>query len=160
MVALGIAQGAFDAALAYVNQREQFGQPIAEFQSLQWMLADMSIHLEAVRLLLYRAASPEDGSFPDIMHAAQAKVFAAEIANKITNDVLQSFGSSDYAREMPLERHVLDVRMFTIAGPIVEIPRTQVARGLLQRTLPQTHDAYVVEHAHAAPIAPTSREAV
>ncbi|MCC7041808.1 MAG: acyl-CoA dehydrogenase family protein [Burkholderiales bacterium] len=142
-VALGIAQCAFDEALAYVNERQQFGRPIAEFQGLQWMLADMSIQLEAARLLLYRAATPEDGGFPSVMHAAQAKVFAAEMANKVTNDALQMFGSSGYARAMPLERHVRDARMFTIAGGTAQILRTQVAGSLLQRRLPQTRDGYI-----------------
>ena len=146
-VALGIAQGAFNEALAYANTREQFGRPIAEFQGLQWMLADMSIQLEAARLLLHRAASPEDGGFPDITHAAQAKIFAAEAANRVTSDALQIFGSSGYAREMPLERHVRDARMFTIAGGTAQILRTQVAGSLLRRKLPQTRDGYLARPA-------------
>ena len=150
MVALGIAQGAFDEALAYANLREQFGRPIAEFQGLQWMLADMSIQLEAARLMLYRAASPEGGGFPDITHAAQAKIFAAETANKVTSDALQIFGSSGYAREMPMERHVRDARMFTIAGGTAQILRTQVAGSLLGRKLPQTRDGYVARPADGA----------
>lgn len=159
-VALGIAQGAFDEALAYVNAREQFGRPIAEFQGLQWMLADMSIQLEAARLLLYRAASPEDGGFPDILHAAQAKIFAAETANKVTSDALQMFGSSGYAREMPLERHVRDARMFTIAGGTAQILRTQVASSLLGRKLPQTRDGYLMRPADRAASAARPKSAV
>src|SRR5689334_17304984 len=94
-VALGIAQGAFDEALAYAKSRHQFGRPIAEFQGLQWMLSDMSIQLEAARLLLHAAAC-SGSDFPDIARAAQAKIFAAEMANKVTSDALQIHGSAGY----------------------------------------------------------------
>ena len=141
-VALGIAQGAFEEALAYTQKREQFGRPIAEFQGLQWMLADMSVQLEAARLLLHRAAHCK-GAFPDMTEAAQAKIFAAETANRVTNDALQLFGSSGYSRELPMERHVRDARMFTIAGGTAQILRTQVAAALLGRKLPQTRHGYL-----------------
>jgi alkylation response protein AidB-like acyl-CoA dehydrogenase len=141
-VALGIAQGAFEEGLAYLKTREQFGRPIAEFQGLQWMLADMSTQLEAARLLLrYAAASGEQ--FPDIDKAARAKIFAAETANKVTNDSLQFFGSSGYGRDNSMERHVRDARMFTIAGGTAQILRTQVASKLLGMKLPQTRDGYL-----------------
>jgi alkylation response protein AidB-like acyl-CoA dehydrogenase len=141
-VALGIAQGAFEEALAYAKTRHQFGRPIAEFQGLQWMLSDMSIQLEAARLLLHAAAS-SGSDFPDIAKAAQAKIFAAEMANKVTNDALQIHGSAGYARHNPLERHVRDARMFTIAGGTAQILRTQVASTLLGMKLPQTRTGYV-----------------
>lgn len=138
-VALGIAQGAFEEGLAYLKSRHQFGRPIAEFQGLQWMLADMSTQLEASRLML-RAAAASGEEFPDIDKAARAKIFAAETANKVTNDALQFWGSSGYARENPMERHVRDARMFTIAGGTAQILRTQVASKLLEMKLPQTRD--------------------
>ena len=141
-VALGIAQGAFEEALAYAQKREQFGRPIAEFQGLQWMLADMSVQLEAARLLLHRAAHCR-GAFPDMTEAAQAKIFAAETANRVTSDALQIFGSSGYSRDFPMERHVRDARMFTIAGGTAQILRTQVASALLERKLPQTRQGYL-----------------
>jgi alkylation response protein AidB-like acyl-CoA dehydrogenase len=141
-VALGIAQGAFDEALAYAGRREQFGRPIAEFQGLQWMLADMSVQLEAARLLLHRAARCK-GAFPDMTEAAQAKIFAAETANRVASDALQIFGSSGYSRHLALERHVRDARMFTIAGGTAQILRTQVAASLLGRKLPQTRAGYL-----------------
>jgi alkylation response protein AidB-like acyl-CoA dehydrogenase len=141
-VALGIAQGAFDEALAYVKSRHQFGRPIAEFQGLQWMLADMSTQLEAARLLL-RSAAASGSDFPDIDKAARAKIFAAETANKVANDALQLHGSSGYGRANPLERHVRDARMFTIAGGTAQILRTQVASSLLGMKLPQTRDGYL-----------------
>jgi alkylation response protein AidB-like acyl-CoA dehydrogenase len=136
-VALGIAQGAFEEALAYAKTRHQFGRPIAEFQGLQWMLSDMSMQLEAARLLLH-AAAVSGGDFPDLAKAAQAKIFAAEMANKVTNDALQIHGSAGYARHNSLERHVRDARMFTIAGGTAQILRTQVASALLGMKLPQT----------------------
>ncbi|HXZ47978.1 MAG TPA: 3-sulfinopropanoyl-CoA desulfinase [Usitatibacter sp.] len=141
-VALGIAQAAFEEAVAYVKEREQFGRPIAEFQGLQWMLADMSVQVDAARLLLHRAAHCE-GTFPDMTEAAKAKIFAAEMANRVTNDALQLFGSSGYSRRLPLERHVRDARMFTIAGGTAQILRTQVASSILGRRLPQTREGYL-----------------
>lgn len=141
-VALGIAQGAFEEGMAYIKSRHQFGRPIAEFQGLQWMLADMSTQLEAARLLL-RAAAASGVDFPDIDKAARAKIFAAETANKVTNDALQFYGSSGYGRHNPMERHVRDARMFTIAGGTAQILRTQVAAKLLGMKLPQTRDGYI-----------------
>ena len=140
-VALGIAQGAFEEGLAYLKSREQFGRPLAEFQGLQWMAADMSVQLEAARLLLRQAASSGE-VFPDMDKAARAKIFAAETANKVTNDALQFYGSSGYGRHLPMERHVRDARMFTIAGGTAQILRTQVASKLLEMKLPQTRDGY------------------
>lgn len=141
-VALGIAQGAFEEGMAYLKSRQQFGRPIAEFQGLQWMLADMSTQLEAARLLL-RSAAASGAEFPDIDKAARAKIFAAETANKVTNDALQFYGSSGYGRHNPMERHVRDARMFTIAGGTAQILRTQVASKLLGMKLPQTREGYL-----------------
>lgn len=140
-VALGLADGAYQHALDYANAREQFGRPIAEFQGLQWMLADMSIQIEAARLLLHRAAL-SGGEFPDMDKAAQAKIFTAEMAFKVTSDALQMFGSSGYGRNLPMERHVRDARMFTIAGGTAQILRTQVAGAVLGMKLPQTRTGY------------------
>ncbi len=141
-VALGIAQGAYELALDYSQQREQFGRPICEFQGLQWMLVDMSILLEASRALIHKAAAGGEG-FPDATEAAQAKVFASESAIKVTNDALQVFGAAGYSRRQPLERMVRDARMFTIGGGTAQILRTVVASRLLGRKLPQTRDGYL-----------------
>ncbi|QBR02213.1 3-sulfinopropanoyl-CoA desulfinase [Paraburkholderia pallida] len=143
-VALGIAQGAFEEAVAYAKDREQFGRPIAEFQGLQWMMSDMSIQLEAARLMLHAAACSGE-SFPDIAMAARAKIFAAETANKVTNDSLQIYGSSGYGRHNAMERHVRDARMFTIAGGTAQILRTQVASSILGMKLPQTRNGYIAK---------------
>ena len=141
-VALGIAAGAYELALEYSQQREQFGRPICEFQGLQWMLADMHTQLEAARLLLRKAACSGKKGFPDMLEAAQAKIFASEMAIKVTNDALQIFGSAGYSRNLPLERMARDARMFTIGGGTAQILRTVVASALLDRKLPQTRDGY------------------
>ena len=140
-VALGIAQGAYERALAFTCEREQFGRPICEFQGLQWMLADMSTQLAAARALI-RHATDCDG-FPDALEAAQAKVFASEMAIKVTNDALQLFGAAGYSRHNPLERMVRDARMFTIGGGTAQILRTMIAGRILDRKLPQTRDGYL-----------------
>ena len=141
-VALGIAAGAYELALEYSQQREQFGRPICEFQGLQWMLADMHTQLEAARLLLRKAACSGKKGFPDMLEAAQAKIFASEMAIKVTNDALQIFGSAGYSRNLPLERMARDARMFTIGGGTAQILRTVVASVLLERKLPQTRDGH------------------
>lgn len=140
-VALGIAQGAFEEALAYARTREQFGRPIGEFQGLQWMLADMSVQLSAARLAIYNAALSAD-PFPDPLLAAQAKVLASESAIKVTIDSLQIFGARGYSRNLPLERMARDARMFTIGGGTAQVLRTQIASRLLGWKLPQSRDGY------------------
>ncbi len=146
-VALGIGEGAYETALGFVQEREQFGRPIAEFQGLQWMLADMSIGLAAAQALVWKAAAsaPVDG-FPDMRQAAQAKILAAETAVKVTNDALQLHGAAGYSRNNPLERMVRDARMFTIGGGTAQVLRTQVAGALLGRKLPQTREGYLPAH--------------
>lgn len=141
-VALGLAQGAFDAAREFVKQRRQFGRPIAEFQGLQWMLADMAIGLNAARLSLHQAALSAN-PFPDRQLAAQAKILASETAITVTNQALQLFGSRGYSRDFPLERMVRDARMFSIAGGTAQVLRTLVAGQLLDMKLPQTRDGYL-----------------
>lgn len=116
-VALGLAAGAYDHALEYAQRRRQFGRPIGEFQGLSWMLADMSIKLEAARALVWRAARSAgmggDGkiAFPDRLAAAQAKVLAADTAIEVTNMALQVWGAAGYSRENPMERYVRDARI-------------------------------------------------
>jgi hypothetical protein len=140
-VALGLAAGAYEQALAYSKTRQQFGRPIAEFQGLQWMLADMATQIEAARALIHKAADCD--GFPDVLEAAQAKVFASEMAIKVTNEALQVFGAAGYSRDNPLERMVRDARMFTIGGGTAQILRTVIAARLLGRKLPQTRDGYL-----------------
>ena len=145
-VALGLAAGAYNHGLDYTRRREQFGRPIAEFQGLQWMLADMSIRIDAARLMLWRAAASAETSgtgFPDPLAAAQAKIMAADMAIQVTNDALQLWGAAGYSRNSPMERYVRDARMFAIAGGTAQILRTLVASRILDRKLPQTRDGYL-----------------
>src|SRR5262249_16485113 len=141
-VALGIAQGAYEHAVSYALEREQFGRPIAEFQGLQWMIADMSIALSASRALLRSAAQNIVDGFPAMAAAAQAKILAAETAQSVTSNALQIHGAMGYSRNLPLERMVRDARMFAIAGGTAQILRTQLAASILKIKLPQTRDGY------------------
>jgi alkylation response protein AidB-like acyl-CoA dehydrogenase len=139
--ALGIAAGAYDRALAFAQRRHQFGRPIAEFQGIGWMLADMSIKLEASRALIWQAAaSAGPNGFPDRLMAARAKVLAADSAVEVTNMALQIWGAAGYSRDNPMERAVRDARMFPIAGGTAQILRNQVAEQILGRKLPQTRE--------------------
>ncbi|SCB16922.1 butyryl-CoA dehydrogenase [Bradyrhizobium shewense] len=152
-VAMGIAAGALEHAVAWAKTREQFGRPIGEFQGLHWMLADMQTQLTASRLMLHAAAAsrgPGGSAFPDPMLAAQAKIFASEAAIKIVNDALQVFGARGYSRDFPLERMARDVRMFTIGGGTAQVLRTLVASKILGWKLPQTREGYVVSRDLAA----------
>ena len=144
-VALGIAGGAYELAVDYAKKREQFDRPIAEFQGLQWMLADMSTKLEAARSLSYRAAASRgvNSSFPHPTLAAQAKIFASEQSISVVSDALQIFGGLGYSRNYPLERMYRDVRMFTLGGGTAQVLRTLVASRELNMHLPQTRDGYL-----------------
>ena len=149
-VGLGIATGAYELALDFVKEREQFDRPIAEFQGLQWMLADMSVKLEAARSLTYRAAEsrgPNGSPFPDPAMAAQAKIFTAEASIEVVNNALQMFGAAGYSRRNPLERMYRDVRMFTIGGGTAQILRTVVASRILDMKLPQGRGGFLPKDA-------------
>ena len=144
-IAMGVAAGALDHANRYLKERHQFGRPLAEFQGLQWMLADMDAGVHASRLMLHEAAQsrgPDGSPFPDIMMAARAKAFATETAIKVVNDAMQMFGARGYGDKEPLERMYRDVRMFTIGGGTAQILKTQVAGSLLGIKTPQTRDGY------------------
>ena len=144
-VALGLAEGAYEQALAFSQKREQFGRPICEFQGLQWMLADMSVSLSAAQALIYKAAASAEttqGGFPDMTMAAQAKILSADTAIKVTSDALQIFGAAGYSRNNPMERMYRDARMFTIGGGTAQVLRNLVAGNILERKLPQTRDGY------------------
>ena len=149
-VALGIAEGAYQLALDWSEEREQFGRPINEFQGLQWKLADMSIKLAASQALIYKAAASGENGFPDMLMAAQAKIFTSENAIQVVNDALQFFGARGYSRNNPIERMARDVRMFTIGGGTAEVLRNVVAGSILGKKLPQTRDGYSAMAARAA----------
>jgi alkylation response protein AidB-like acyl-CoA dehydrogenase len=138
-VALGVAQGAYDLALAYVKERKQFGRTIGSFQGLRWMLADDRIALDASRLLLHRAATSLDPAtgYPDKELAAIAKVQSSEAAIKVTNDALQVFGARGYSRDYPLERMARNARMFVIGGGTKEALRNVIGDSILEQKVSQ-----------------------
>jgi len=130
--ALGIAQGAFDRALAYAKERQQFGQPIINFQAIQWMLADMATQIDAARLLIYRAAYLQDQGQPFIKEASMAKVYAAETASFVANKAVQIFGGYGYIKEYPLERFLRDAKITEIYEGTSEMQRMTIARQLMK----------------------------
>ena len=130
--ALGIAQGAFDVAAAYVKEREQFGKPIAAFQGLQFMFADMAMKIETARLAVYKAATAIDADAPDVSYwAAIAKCYASDVAMSVTTDCVQALGGYGYVREYPVERFMRDAKITQIYEGTNQIQRVVIARHLL-----------------------------
>jgi alkylation response protein AidB-like acyl-CoA dehydrogenase len=131
--ALGIAEGAFDYALGYAKERQQFGQPIAAFQGLQFMFADMATQIEAARHLVYLAASKVDEGAPDLTKiAAMAKLFASDMAMKVTTDCVQVLGGYGYVKDYPVERMMRDAKITQIYEGTNQIQRVVIARALLR----------------------------
>ncbi len=131
---LGTAQGALDAAMAYMDERKAFGQRLADFQALQFKAADMATNLDAARLLTYRAARSMDAKSPDAtLHCAMAKRFATDAGFDICNEALQIHGGYGYLKDFPLERHVRDVRVHQILEGTNEIMRVIIARKQLDK---------------------------
>jgi len=131
-LAVGIAKAAFSAARQHAVQREQFGHPIADFQAIQWMLADSATELEAAELLTLRAASMQDQGLRTPKESAMAKVFASEAAARICNRALQIHGGYGYSRDLPIERYLRDVKLCEIAEGTSEIQRLVIIRQLLK----------------------------
>lgn len=135
---LGIAQGAFDLALEYSKQRKQFGKELCEFQGIQWMLADMAVKIDAMRLLIYRAAHSVGTNLPEgPLQAAIAKTYANESAFEVVNTALQIHGAYGYSCEYPVEKMLRDVRAYQIAGGSAQILRNLIASLLLKRRFDQ-----------------------
>ncbi|MFQ5540170.1 MAG: acyl-CoA dehydrogenase family protein, partial [Candidatus Binatia bacterium] len=130
--AVGIAQGCLEESLAYAKQRRQFGRPIAEFQGVQWMLADMATEIDAARLLTYRAAWMRQRGRMVAQEAAMAKLFASEAANRIAYKAVQIFGGYGYIKEFAVERFFRDARVTTLYEGTSEIQRLIIARHLIQ----------------------------
>ena len=131
--ALGIAQGAFDAAVRYASEREQFGQKIAEFQGLQFMLADMAMDIEAARLLTYKSAALCDAQDPRLTYFASiAKCHASDTAMKVTTDAVQILGGYGYMREYGVERMMRDAKITQIYEGTNQIQRVVIARQILR----------------------------
>jgi alkylation response protein AidB-like acyl-CoA dehydrogenase len=132
--ALGIAQGAFDVAAAYMNEREQFGKRIAEFEGLQFLLADMAMEIEAARLLVYRAATLVEAHDARMTYfAGVAKCYASDAAMKVTTDAVQILGGYGYMREYPVERFMRDAKITQIYEGTNQIQRVVIARDVLKR---------------------------
>src|SRR5690349_10520704 len=133
--AVGLAQGALEAAASYAKQRRAFGKTIGEFQAVQFMLADMQTEVEAARLLMWQAASMRDAGFTRAgAFASRAKLFAAEMANRVAYKAVQIHGSMGYSRESDVERMYRDARVLSIYEGTSEIQRLIIARDLLGRT--------------------------
>ncbi len=129
--ALGIAQAAYDVARAYALERRQFGQRIAEFQAIQWKLADMSTQIDAARLLVYRAAWRKQNGLPHTEEGAKAKLFASETARRQTGEAIQILGGYGYTKEFPVERYYRDAKITEIYEGTSEIQRLVIARSIL-----------------------------
>jgi butyryl-CoA dehydrogenase len=129
--ALGIAQAAYDAARAYALERKQFGQRIADFQAIQWKLADMATEIDAARLLVYRAAWLKQEGKPHTEAGAKAKLFASEMARRQTAEAIQIFGGYGYTKEFPVERYYRDAKITEIYEGTSEIQRLVIARSVL-----------------------------
>jgi alkylation response protein AidB-like acyl-CoA dehydrogenase len=131
--ALGIAQGALDAALGYVKERQQFGRRLADFQGVQFMLADMAMATEASRQMIYAAAAKAERGDPDLTFAsAAAKVFASDTAMRVTTDAVQLFGGYGYTKDFPVERMMRDAKITQIYEGTNQINRMVMARQLLK----------------------------
>jgi alkylation response protein AidB-like acyl-CoA dehydrogenase len=129
---VGLAQAAMEEAIAYARQRSAFGQPLAGFQAIQFMIADMSAQIEAARLLVRRAAWLKDQGRSVAREAAEAKLFASEMAARVTTDALQIHGAYGYSKEFTIERLYRDVRVYQIWEGASQIQRTVIARRLLR----------------------------
>lgn len=134
-LSLGLAQGAFDTALRYVTQREQFGRKVFDFQQVQFRLADMATELEAARHLTYHAAWLKDQGQPFSREAAMAKLFASELAMKATLEAIQVMGGAGYTDEYPVERMARDAKICEIGEGTSEVQRLVIARHLLKNEL-------------------------
>ncbi|MDP2931418.1 MAG: acyl-CoA dehydrogenase family protein [Chloroflexota bacterium] len=132
--AVGIAQAAFNAALSYAKQRHQFGQPLANFQAIQWMLADMATQIEAARLLTYQAAYLQDKGLPFVKEAAMAKLYASEMSSFVTNKAIQIHGGYGYVKDYPLERYLRDAKITEIYEGTSEMMRLTIARQLIRES--------------------------
>lgn len=130
--ATGIAQGAFEHALAYAQQRQAFGHPIAEFQAIQFMLADMATEIDAARLLVRKAAWKQDSGARFSLEASVAKLFASEMATRVTHKAIQIHGGYGYSREYPVERMYRDARITEIYEGTSEIQRLVIASWVLK----------------------------
>jgi alkylation response protein AidB-like acyl-CoA dehydrogenase len=132
-LSVGLAQGAYEAALAYARERKAFGKTISQFQAIQWKLADAATRIEAARLLTYRAAHLKSGGQRTSLESAMAKLYASEIAVKVADDCVQIHGGYGFVKDYPAEKYFRDVKLTTIGEGTSEIQRLVIARQLLSR---------------------------
>jgi butyryl-CoA dehydrogenase len=130
--ALGIAGGALDETVKYLKERQQFGRPIANFQGLQWMVADMATEIDAARLLVYRAAFNKANNLPYSKEAAMAKLFAAETAMSVTTKCVQLFGGYGYTKDYPMERMMRDAKITEIYEGTSQVQQMVIAAAVLK----------------------------
>lgn len=131
-LALGMAQGAYEASLGYAKQRRQFGKPIAAFQAIQWKLADMATEIDAARLLTYRAAALADRGCRVTREGSMAKLYAGEVAVRVANEAVQVHGGYGFIKDYPVEKFYRDVKLCTIGEGTSEIQRLVIAREILK----------------------------
>ena len=131
-MALGMAQGAYEAALRYSKERKQFDQPISEFQAIQFKLADMATEIDAARLLVYRAAWMKDRGMKTTKESSMAKLFAAEVSVRVANECVQIHGGYGSIKDYPAEKFYRDVKLTTIGEGTSEIQRILIAREILR----------------------------
>jgi alkylation response protein AidB-like acyl-CoA dehydrogenase len=130
--AIGIATAALDESIEYAKDRKQFDKPIAEFQAIQWMIADSKTELDASRLLCLRAASMKERGVPFSKEASMSKAYSTEAAVRICNRAVQVFGGYGYVREFAAERHLRDVRVTTIYEGTTQVQKIVTARAVLK----------------------------
>jgi len=131
-LSLGMAEGAYEAALKYSKQRKQFGKAISEFQGIQWKLADMATEIEAARLLTFRAAAMKDAGMKTTQESSMAKLFASEVAVRCANEGVQIHGGYGFIKDYPAEKFYRDVKLCTIGEGTSEVQRLVIARQLLK----------------------------
>jgi alkylation response protein AidB-like acyl-CoA dehydrogenase len=131
-LSLGMAQGAYEAALNYSKERKQFGKAIGEFQAIQWKLADMATEIDAARLLTMRAASMKDAGLKTTLESSMAKLYASEVAVRCANEGVQIHGGYGFIKDYPAEKYYRDVKLCTIGEGTSEIQRLVIARQLLK----------------------------
>jgi hypothetical protein len=131
-LSVGLAQGALDAALKYAKERQAFGKPIAEFQGIQFKLADMETEVQAARLLTYRAAIAKTKGENINLLAAQAKLFASEVAQRVATEAVQIHGGYGFIKDFPVEKYYRDVKVLTIGEGTSEVQKMVIAKNLLQ----------------------------
>lgn len=136
-MALAQASGALEDALAYVQEREQFGRPLVEFQGVQIKLAEMQMRVDAARLLIHRAASNSEKGLPSIIESSMAKCYANEIAREVCGNAVQLMGGYGYSREYPMERRLRDAWGWGIAGGAVDIQKVNIAAAMVGRRFDQ-----------------------